>query len=416
MHFNITGVSHKTLPIAWREKLYLQPEMVTNLLAELKRDPRVLECVLLSTCNRTEMFLVLKELSCIKSFQEQLCEALNVDAEAIRESWYTFKNEEAVHHLFRVTSSLDSLVVGETQVFGQVRDAYQLAHAHGSTASILNQLLHRAFAASKRIRSETGLGMGALSLSSIAVELLNENLCTRHTPTLLVLGSGEMGKITAKTFTERNLGKLIIINRTFAKAEKLAAELSAEAKPWEELMQWLFQADAVVTSCSSETPLLGKLELSNVMSDRPQRSLTLVDLGVPRNIHADATEVNGVRLYNVDNLQDIAKRNQSNRQSAAIQAEVVALDEARKAAHDVLVSSIGAEIAELQKKYELIRESELEKTLQQLSHLNLTEDDKSAISACTESLVRKLLHAQIQRIREKDSHDQSCTISTAVLS
>jgi glutamyl-tRNA reductase len=303
-----------------------------------------------------------------------------------------------------VTSSLDSLVLGETQIFGQVKTAYKLAHQNECTDKILNQLMHQAFAVTKKIRTETGIGLGSTSVSSIAVELLEESICTRNLPTVVVLGAGEIGKTTAKTFLERELGQLVLINRTHDSAKQIAKNVNVSIAKWSELDHWLLKADALITCCSSTKPVITAEQIKKIMQTRHDHRLNIVDLGIPRNVEPHTATLDKVELYNIDDLQNIAQRNHAARKNESKLAEDIIAQETAYTQREIFNPTAGPTIAELNKKCETIRAREVKKMLEQME--GISTEQQMLIERCTTSIINKVLHDPINSLRQNT--DELC--------
>ena len=330
MNFFITGVSHKTLPIELCERLYIPLEQRASFVKRLLAFPGVHECLALSTCNRTELHVVSSSTDIIPALQQVLCGVCGVEPDIVNPCWYVFDGDDAVRHLFRLVAGLDSLVVGETQIFNQVKEAYKLAYDVGATGMLINPLMHRAFFVAKRIRTETGIGVGSLSLSSIAVELIEATVCSRTPLTLLVIGAGKVATSAAKSFVDRGFGNLLIANRTWEKAQILSAQLSAQAVRWEEVESHLLLADAVISCSGSMTPILTRELLAPLATARAEKPLMIVDLGVPRDVDPQVRNLTNIVLHNVDDLKGIADRNHAARKVEAIRAEKIVMQNVKE--------------------------------------------------------------------------------------
>ncbi|MFH0799908.1 MAG: glutamyl-tRNA reductase [Pseudomonadota bacterium] len=398
MEYLITGVSNKTLPIEIREKISVRPDRQAGLLARLLATEGVSECLLLSTCNRTEIHAVAASAEVVPGLKRALCDETSIAPGNIGGRWYAHANGDAVRHLFRVASSLDSMVVGEPQIFSQLKDAYRLAFGAGSTGNIINQIMHRAFFVAKRVRTETGIGLGSTSVSSIAVDLIESSVCQRYAPTLLIVGTGDVGASAARTFKDRGLGKLILVNRTRKKADELASELGAEIGPWEKLCDLMEHADAVITSCGTGAPTLtsSMIGASRVGASRSQ--LVIIDLGVPRDVEPEAGAIPGVALYNIDDLKQSAERNLDQRRREVAHAEEIVAAEAKRTSAALLESGLEPTIARLMQKCEEIRKKELERAFDRLGEM--PPEHRQVVDVCTTSIISKILHDPIITLKK----------------
>jgi len=397
--FIVTGVNNRSLHLAKREKFYLLPEKRSEILTRLARFDSVSELVVLSTCNRTELYAVVSSSDTFHDLQKELSQALDVDTQVISQHGYSFEGEEALRHLMRVCSSLDSMVLGETQVYRQVKEAFEFSFQTEKTGPLLNQLFHHAFSTAKRVRTETGIGAGSTSISSTAVDFLELNVCLRTPPRLLILGAGEVAADAAKSFAKRNLGTFVVVNRDEAKAHTLADELGGEAKALEHLEDELAKAHALLTCCHTHHPIITPSHILNALNTSDRGTLTIIDLGVPRNVDEEVRNIPGVNLYHLDDLTEIAEKNRKTRESESSQAEFIVREEAKKGS-ELLDSQIEPTIAGLIQKYEGLRQKELSKVFTRMPHLS--ESDRELIDACTTSIVTKILHDPIITLKEKD--------------
>ena len=391
-------MSNKTLPLELREKVAVKQELIPEILPNLVKACAITEALLMSTCNRTEIHAAAPSADSAPLLQRTLCNILHLSHEEMRGSWYTHTNGEAMRHLFRVAAGLDSMVVGESQVFGQLKEAYQVAFTAGTTGHLINQIVHRSLFVAKRVRTETGIGLGATSISSVAVDLIESSLCQRYTPTIMIIGTGEVGKAAAKSIRDRGLGNLILLNRTEEKAKDLAEMLGAETAPWETMEELLFKADAVITSCGSDLPILTQATLQDAMHKAARTQMLIIDLGVPRDVEPQGHRIPGLFLHNIDDLQSIADRNKEQRSQQIDHAETIIATEANEATKTILESECEPLIASLMQKCEDIRKREIERALSKLAVLN--DEQKKVLEVCTTSLMNKILHDPIAALKK----------------
>ncbi len=405
MNYVLMGVSHKTAPIALREKLALGEAQSRAFLQKLLASQTLREGAVLSTCNRVEVYGV--------------GESPQVAGEAIRQTFISVLGEEiparhfyqkqdvaAVNHLFAVTASLDSMVLGENQISGQVKQAYQQACDCQAVGTHLHRLFHKAFAVAGRVKTETEIGRGQVSLGSVAVMLTKKIFGTSETPAITVFGMGEMGRTVLTSLkAEHPQAAVTLVNRTGATAEELAAQDLGQARALADLPQILAQTDILITSVSRHAEDFSRAAFERLMERRRHSPLFLIDLGVPRNIASDAGEITNVYLYNVDDLQKIAAQNQQTRAGEARIAQTIVDAEAQVFFAEASERRTASTIAELHKKMEHTRQQELEKTLLRLRHL--TESDKQAIDGLTQALVKKILHEPILHLKYDDDIRQA---------
>lgn len=327
MQLCIIGLNHRTTPLEVRERFSIPADLLPQALAELKSGAGLDEVVVLSTCNRLEVYgvsssgtvsaeLVLEVLSRVKGARAAL------QAEEAQSYLYVHRNEACVHHLFRVASSLDSLVVGETEIVGQVKKAYQSAQACQATGKLLNRLFQKALSVSKEVRTRSGIGRSSTSVGSVALDLavkiFGEELAGR---TILIIGAGKMGETTLKHLTKHGGTSVLVTNRSLERAQELVAEFQGEAIPFADLPQALGRADIVISSTSAPYYVLGSNEVRGAMGGRPDRPLLLIDLAVPRDIDPAVLQVPAVYLYNIDQLAELGRLNMERRQKEAAACE-----------------------------------------------------------------------------------------------
>jgi glutamyl-tRNA reductase len=322
------GLNHRTTPLGVREQLSISAQQIPAVLERLRTSAGLREAVVLSTCNRLEVYgvsdgafpsveCVLKTIAAVKGEATS-----SATLPLLLSSAYVHEGRQCVQHLFRVASSLDSLVVGETEIVGQVKQAYQLAHASGTTGKVLNKLFQKALSVSKKVRTRSGIGRCSTSVGSVALDLatkiFGEDLSAR---TVLIIGAGKMGETTLKHLTKHGAKSVLVANRSLDRALELVGNFGGEALPFEDLARGLAKADVVISSTSAPHYVLGKAEILSVMSRRADRPLLLIDLAVPRDIDPAALQVPSVFLYNVDQLAELARVNLERRQHEAAACE-----------------------------------------------------------------------------------------------
>jgi glutamyl-tRNA reductase len=317
------GISHKTAPVALRERLAIPPSELGNVLQRLLETKELQEAVVLSTCNRLEVYArpTSDRVSAINNLQHFFQGAYG-DV-PLSDSLYHREAEAAVAHLFRVAAGLDSLVVGETEILGQVKAAYLFSQAQGTTGKITNVLFQRALFVGKHIRTKTRLSEGSSSVGSVAVQLAEKIFGSLQDRQVLLVGAGEMAEVTARHLMSQKIGSLTILNRTPEKAEVLAAQLGGTAGPLERLPEELLKADIVICSTAAEKPIITRDELEVCMKSRMGRSLYFVDIAVPRNVDPSAHGLDNVYVYNMDDLQALVEKNLDRRRQEVDQAEAL---------------------------------------------------------------------------------------------
>lgn len=325
MSLIVCGISHKTAPVELREKLAVPTDRVGDLLLKLKTHADLSEAVILSTCNRFEVYA--RPQSNSTSSQSRLAQILCdvYGSQDVGASLYQHESGLAVRHLFRVASGLESLVIGESEVLGQVKSAYQFAHQQGATGKVTNVLFQRALFVGKAVRTQTSISEGASSIGSIAVQLAEKIFGKLNQHRVLLLGAGEMAEITARHLLSQKAGSICILNRTKSKADALAKNFNGESGSLEQLQSELHRADIVVCSTSAEKPLIVKSLVEPLMHERRSRSLYFIDIAVPRNVEPGVHEIENVYVYNIDDLQSIVDENMGQRKKEISQAESMVL-------------------------------------------------------------------------------------------
>jgi glutamyl-tRNA reductase len=390
VHLLLVGASHRTAPVELRERLDFCSRGLDRAVAALAARPSAEEAVVVSTCNRAEMYIACADPAA--SFDDILAfvsEFQQLPAERIRPHLYSHIDGDVARHLFRVSSGLDSLVVGEPQILGQVKEAYSVASDAHTTGALLNKLFHWAFAVGKRVRSETALAEGAVSVSFAAVNLARKIFGNLHGRRVLVVGTGEMGKLTATHLKAQGIGTLIITSRTFANAQELATEVGGVAAPWDALQQSLLDSDIVITATGSPTPVLSKAQIATSMPSSRTRPLFLIDIAVPRDVEPNAGEIEQVFLYNIDDLQAIVRENIERRSGEIGRAEQIVDDEVQKFATWQRSRQAIPTVVALRQRFETIRQAELERLDTKLA--GLPPEARGRVDEITRLIIEKLL-------------------------
>lgn len=387
----LIGLNHKTAPVEIRECLAFSEEDARTGLTGLVNHPAVAESLLISTCNRVELLMAANQnqeaIQAAKGFFEQSKQLPLADFES---SLYLHQGEEAVRHLFRVAASLDSMVLGEPQILGQVKTAYRLATEQKSTGVILNRLLHRTFFVAKRIRSETGIGDHAVSISYAAIELGRKIFGDLEGKKVLLIGAGEMAELAVEHLIRHRTGQVFVANRTFERGVALAAAYKGTAIRMEEVIDHLRRVDIIISSTGATDYVLHHGDVKGIMRERRNRPLFFIDIAVPRDIDPKINQINNVYVYDIDDLNEVIDDNVQDRQREAIKAERI-IDEAVIQFRDWFQGlGVVPTIKALRSKMQATARAEMQKTFGQMSHLS--EDDRKAITRMTDAMVNKLLH------------------------
>lgn len=396
----IIGLNHKTSPVEIRERLSFAGAQ-THPLEKLKvLIPYFKEALFLSTCNRVEFTFVyeesLKELL-LQSFSKFLKDETGFTWEELSKYLYFFADEEAIRHLFEVGCGLDSLVLGEQQILGQLKEAYKTALNYKTSGTVLNKLLHRAFFVAKRVRTETGIGGGAVSVSYAATQLAKKILGSLKNKKTLLIGAGEMAELACQHLISMGVEEILIVNRTFSKAVELAQKFKGRPYSLEELPEALLEADIVISSTGAPGYILTKDLLSSLIKPRKYRPLFIIDIAVPRDVEPEVNKLENVYLFDIDDLKEVVEENLQARKKEALRARAIIEEEVLKTKRWLSELSIHPTIRRLAKKAESLRKRELEKTLKRLK--NLSPEEKEALEILTKSLTQKFLFYPIQFLK-----------------
>jgi glutamyl-tRNA reductase len=400
----LLGMSHRTAALELRERY-----AVTDLgpaLEKLAASQDVEECLILSTCNRVEVMVLTRSLEAarlrVRSFVERELPAPQhgPDVRELDAALYEFTDGQAVRHLFRVACSVDSMVIGEPQVLGQVKDAYRVAVANGSCGPILSRLYQRAFTTAKRVRNETRIAERPVSVARVAVDLARDIFETLEDKAALMIGAGEMIELALEQLRAAGLSTVRIANRTPARAAALASRFDASAHGLDELPELVERSDVVLTCIGGEGPILSRDSLKSAMQKRRHRPLFVIDIGVPRNV---AGELDPVYLYDLDDLSSMAEANAEERRREVEQAEDIVLEEVQR--FEGWLTALGAvpTIRTLRARAEAIRAAELERVV---AGLEFDESQRAGIEALTRGIVNKLLHAPLSRLRQEVDREE----------
>ena len=390
----LIGLNHKTAPVEIRERFNIVCVDSKGPLSDLVQIRSLRESFYLSTCNRMEVLFTTPRLDeGISAVVGLLAEIYGQTGAALKPYLYIYIDQDAVKHLFRVACSLDSMVVGEPQILGQIKDAYRQATEAKASGVVLNRLLHKSFSVAKRVRTETRIGSSAVSISYAAVELAKKIFGELQGKIALLIGAGEMAELAAEHLISNGVERIVVANRTLERALALARRFNGSTVPWEELVEELRKTDIIISSTGSPEPILNAGQVRKRMRARRNRPLFFIDIAVPRDIDPDVNRIDNVYLYNIDDLQGIVEINRAERIKEAARAEHIISAEALKFDAWLRTLEVVPTIVSLREKAEQIREAEIHKTLSQLDSLSGGEIE--AINVLTRSVVNKLLHDPI---------------------
>jgi len=388
------GLNHQTAPLAVRERVAFSPDALGHALRDLLGRPKVKEAAILSTCNRTEVYVHTAEPQPVARWLEEFH---RVPAESLSPHLYTLPRVETVTHAFRVASGLDSMVLGEPQILGQMKQAVRHAEAAGSLGLVLNRLFQRTFAVAKDVRTQTDIGSASISMAAAAVKLAERIFPALSEERLLLIGAGDMIDLTATHFAARNPRSITIANRTLERGRELAARFRAEAITLNEMPERLHEFDIVVTCTASTLPILGKGLLERVIKARRHAPIFIVDLAVPRDVEPEAAELPDIFLYSVDDLSDIVKDNLQIRKEAVTQAEAMIATQAGRFVRWLEGRTVVPTITALQGHHEELRAAEFERVKKLLAS---GVPPEQALELLARGLTNKFLHAPTQALNE----------------
>lgn len=396
----IVGVNHKTTPVELRERLAFTQGSIEESSEILNQYEEIAENLIISTCNRVEIYARVNDINKgIARLKRFISDYHNIPLEVLNEHFYTYTEEKTVEHLFRVSASLDSMVVGEAQILGQVKDAYSLARSLRTTGIFLNQLFEKAFNVAKKVREETGIAESAVSISSAAVELARKIFDNLENHTVMLVGTGEMAELAAKHLIAYGLKTVYVASRTYERAAGLAKRLNGSALDFAKFKEELYRADIVISSTAAPNFIIHKEMVESALHKRKNRPMFLIDIAVPRDIAPEVNDLENVYLYDIDDLQSVVDANMKERRKEAELAMEIIHSEVVKFNSWIESRDAVPTIVELRQRAETIRRRELDKTFRRLGHLS--NEDKNAIEQMTLSIINKILHKPTVNLKEK---------------
>lgn len=396
MKLVLAGINHRTAPVDLREKLAFRTEDVPVALAAMQAGGAK-EAIILSTCNRVELMTAIEEDTAATTMIDLLLSAHSVPADSIRSHLYVYEQGAAIRHLFRVASSLDSMIVGEPQILGQLKQAYALAREHGAVGTVLDTVVTRAFNVAKRIRTETEIGQSAVSVPYAAVELAKQIFGSLQRKRVLVVGAGKMSEATARHLLRAGASRLAITNRTAARAQQVAEAFGGELIPYEQFPHSLSEIDIVIASSSAPGYVLDFEHVRRAIEVRRNQPMFLIDIAVPRNIDPDVNRIEHAFLYDIDDLQGVAARNLRSRIEVAEQAENIVSEEVARLEARLRERDIAPTIVSLQEQLEQIRGEAMARYRPRLGPL--TPEQENALEAMTRAIINKVAHGPISEMR-----------------
>ncbi len=399
MQLALVGLSHKTAPVEIRERLAFSNDALRSALTSLVDRRRVNEAMILSTCNRVEVVAESPDDRLIRDF---ICEFHQISHDSVSTHLYSYRNVEAIRHVFRVTASLDSMVIGEPQILGQVKEAFRIAMDAGTVGMHLSALMNRAFAVAKKVRSETGISQSAVSVSYAAVELARKIFGDLSGKTVMIIGASKMGELAAKHLKRAGASSVLVTNRTFERAVELAKVFEGAAVPFEHFTDHMTGADIVITSTGAPHFIIGRSLAEQVIHRRKNKPIFFIDIAVPRDIDPAVNQIDNAFLYDIDDLQQVIDANLKERFKEAMRAEQIVDDEVEAFCLKMQTRDVVPTIVQLRESLEKVRRDEIERNRRHLK--DLSPEQQAAVDQITKSIVNKILHPPIEQLKQM-AHD-----------
>jgi glutamyl-tRNA reductase len=410
MNFLLTGVNHRSAPLEVRERFAIPEARLPEAIRRLAQYPGIEEALIVSTCNRVE-FLT-RTTNGTADLTGFLSEYFSAPPDEFRGYLYEYREMEAVRHIFRVAASLDSMVVGEPQILGQVKEAYAVARAVGTISSQLDTLLTRAFAVAKRVRSETTVGTSAVSVASVAVDLAKKIFGSLQGRTVFLVGAGKMSEIAARHLLAHGVGSLLIANRTPERAVQLAQKFHGQAVPFEQLYELAGKADIVITSTGAPHSLFCKEHVERFLHQRRNKPMFFIDIAVPRDVDPAVNDLDGIFVYDIDDLQAVVNANLADRTEEARRAEALIDEEVERFLARLQTADVVPTIVSLQEHLETIRQAEIDRVRGRLG--SLSAEQEMAIEALSRGIINKIMHTPIVTLKSAAREGQGTTIIDVV--
>lgn len=413
MQLAVLGLNHNTAPVDLREKLAVAEEKLPFYYSQILQNERIYEAMILSTCNRVEYYIVTDDFMCnVENILHLISEENNVDYEILRKHSYIYCGDDAVKHIFRVASGLDSLVLGEPQIFGQIKESFQLAKIHGKVDKLLKKLEEFTIKTSKKIRTHTGISENPISVSYAAVEMAKKIFGDLKDKNALIIGAGEMCELAAKHLKGANINSILVTNRTFQRAEELAEEVDGKAVRFEKFTDYLEKVDIVISSTGASDYILRHSEVKKIMPLRKYEPMFFIDIAVPRDIEPAINNIENTYVYDIDDLKSVVEANKKAREKEAVKAmEIVenATLEFNKWLESLKIIPV---IKELRVKFEDIKEFELERFINKAKVQD--EKTKQLLNRLLTAYMNKLLHTPLTNLKNKGTSKNKYTLTEAV--
>ncbi len=410
MNFRLIGVNHNSAPVEVRERLAIPESKLPDALQRFVAHPGVAEGVILSTCNRVE--LLARTQNGAADLRSFLHSYFHLDPAELEPHLYDYSENDAVRHLFRVTSSLDSMVIGEAQILGQVKEAYATARAVGAVHSQLDLLLTRAFAVAKRVRTETAVGSSAVSVASVAVELAKKIFGSLQGKHVYLVGAGKMSELAARHLQAHGAASIFVANRTYDRAQQLAAKFNGEAIHFSEIYNTCDRADIVITSTGAPVAIFKRAHGEMFLSRRKNRPMFFIDIAVPRDVDPEMNKLDGIFVYDIDDLQQAVTAHVTDRKKEASRAEDIINVEVERFQARLQALEVVPTIVSLQDHIETIRQAEIDRVRGRLGFLS--PEQELAIEALTRGIVNKILHTPISALKTAARDSEATTVVDVV--
>ncbi len=413
MKLLVTGVSHKTAPVAVRESLAFREESLPVSLADLKARGGVSEAMILSTCNRVEITLTTEDACDPGALVDGFLATLKgVDPASLQPHLYRHEGREAIHHIFRVAASLDSMVVGEPQILGQLKAAYSAAKDCGAVCGWMDGLMSRAFSVAKRVRSETGIGQMAVSVSYAAVELARKIFGSLSNRTIMIVGAGKMSELAARHLRRSGASHVFVTNRTHERSMEMAKLFQGTPVEYTRFLSMLPEMDIVIASSGAPHYILTREDMQRVIAARRNKPMFLIDIAVPRNIDPAVNQIDNVFLYDIDDLQEVVNSNLRERHKEAERAEVMVAEEVDRMMARLKVAEVTPAIVQIQEQLERIRAAEIDKVRRKYGPF--TPQQEEAMEALTRGIVNKVAHGPIAELRQHAGKPEGAQVVAAI--
>ncbi|HEX4310969.1 MAG TPA: glutamyl-tRNA reductase [Acidobacteriaceae bacterium] len=408
MRFLVTGLNHTTAPVELRERLAIGSDALPETTRALLAEPGVKEAMILSTCNRVELLVAHNGLE--PQLPGFLAEHFSLDRSALEPHLYRYQDEEAVRHMFRVAASLDSMVVGEAQILGQVKQSWNVARELGAVKGPLDKLLQGAFSAAKRVRTETEIGSSSVSIASVGVDLARRIFGSLEGKKILVIGAGKMSELAARHLMQHGADSIMVANRTYDRAIRLAEQFLGQAIRFEDLDERAHEADIIITSTGSAEQIIGVAAAQQILHRRKNRPVFVIDIAVPRDVDPKVNQLEGMFLYDIDDLQQVAASHLVDRGKEAARAEAIIAEETERFRRRIRTIDITPVLVDVQGTAEELRQAELHRQRQLLQ--SLTPEQQTAVELLTRGLMNKFMHMPLQALKSAARDGDGAALET----